>query len=141
MTPDSPRATLRAALLSVAARLPLDECGGTEPLTIVLTRGGVEIRYTFSAADIALHAAQTNPLDQLDDTDLAIARRLTLEPVTGPQIASVLKVDYENSGIRKRLGRNSNLRRLGVIDHVEGEGYVLTENGEKLLKNKAERAG
>lgn len=128
------RAKLRAQLLAVFARLEaLHECDDGKPLRVTFHRDGEEVVWTFSAEEIAAYLpVESNPLDQLNDDERAILKRLSAEPVTGKDIAGCLRMAFSGS-FRTMLAPDSRLRRLGLVELVEGEGYVRTELAESLL--------
>lgn len=128
------RAKLRAQLLSVFARLEsLHECDGEEPLRVTFHRGGEEAVWTFTADDLTPYLpTEVNPLTRLNDDERAILKRLSGDPVTGREIADCLRMSFSGS-FRAMLAPESRLRRFGLIELVEGEGYVRTAAAETLL--------
>ena len=130
-------ASLRAQVLDLFGRLAaLHDADGSAPLSVWFARGNVEVRYCFTAADLAPYLpTDTNPLDQLSrDDQLVLKKLVTLaEAATGKELATSLRVPHD-SAFRARLAPASPLRTLGLVEHVEGEGYAATALGRAAVK-------
>lgn len=134
-SPDSPgRATLRAQLLAVFARLAsLHECRDDEPLRVTFARGeAAETTFHFPPESLAPYLpVPTDPLADLHDEERAILGKLGDEPMIAKELAARLRTPYDGN-LRRWLRPEGKLRQRGLIDHVEGEGYRLTELGARL---------
>ena len=123
--------TLRGQLLAIAVTLTeLRECGPSDPLTVTLRRGGQSVRFTFAPEEIS--AWEADPLGQLSPDDRAILDCLAGVTLLAKQICDRLKLPY-SSAVRSRLTPKAPLCRLGLVEHVQGDGYRQTQLARQLL--------